>query len=263
MAIPNPNLRPSLLPAWLTLSFRFVPNTEQAARFPHVSWPRGDALIWLPCAGSAAVMVTGVLAVQRTMPDLPSLNTPRLHLAIPAEGDAPALLSYAVRNCQHLAPWSPPAPPGWNTLDNARRRAHLYQEQARTGVCYRFWARSEAAPDSDFVAAVTLSQVVLGPKRSCSLGYHVDAACEGVGYVTEAAKAVIDFAFRRLLLHRIEATYVPNNERSARVLARLGFEREGYAKEYLYVGGRFQDHVLTALTNRGLQNIEALCTPSS
>ncbi len=197
------------------------------------------------------------------MLDLPTLETPRLYLAVPSEADAPALLSYAVRNHEHMRPWSPPAPQDWNTLDNASRRVRLYQEQARSGVCFRFWARLRTAPGADFVGAVTLSQVVFGPRRSCSLGYHVDAASQGLGYITEAARAVIDFAFRRLLLHRIEATYVPNNERSARVLARLGFEREGYAKEYLFVGGRFQDHVLTALTNTRLENLEALCTPSS
>jgi ribosomal-protein-alanine N-acetyltransferase len=195
--------------------------------------------------------------------DLPVLPTRRLLLAIPSESDATALLSYAQRNHEHLKPWSPPAPPGWDTLDNAVRRARLYQDQARAGTCYRFWARLREQPASDFIGAVTLSQIVLGARRACSLGYHVDVSAEGRGYVTEAARAVIDFAFRRLLLHRVEATYVPENERSARVLARLGLEREGYAKEYLFVGGRFRDHVLTALVNTDLQGVEALCTPSS
>jgi ribosomal-protein-alanine N-acetyltransferase len=45
------------------------------------------------------------------------------------------------------------------------------------------------------------------------------------------------------------ANYMPGNERSARLLERLGFEREGYAKAYLNIAGRWQDHVLTALVN--------------
>jgi ribosomal-protein-alanine N-acetyltransferase len=45
------------------------------------------------------------------------------------------------------------------------------------------------------------------------------------------------------------ANYLPQNERSARVLKGLGFVVEGYAKDYLYIDGRWQDHVLTALTN--------------
>jgi ribosomal-protein-alanine N-acetyltransferase len=50
-------------------------------------------------------------------------------------------------------------------------------------------------------------------------------------------------------MHRIMANVRPDNERSLRVLDRLGFEREGYAKKYLRANGVWCDHVLTALTN--------------
>jgi ribosomal-protein-alanine N-acetyltransferase len=45
------------------------------------------------------------------------------------------------------------------------------------------------------------------------------------------------------------ANYIPCNERSARVLKRLGFEVEGYARDYLFLAGNWQDHVLTSLIN--------------
>lgn len=195
--------------------------------------------------------------------DTPVLQTARLRLAIPGPTDSHHLLAYAVRNEAHLAPWSPPPPPDWNTQGNAERRARHYRDQALAGTCFRFWLRLVEEPRGDFVGAVTLSQVILGPRRACSLGYHVDAQHEGRGYVTEAARAVIDFAFDRLLLHRVEASYVPQNERSARVIQRLGFTIEGRATGYLFVGGRFQDHVLTALVNTELKNPDQLCAPSS
>lgn len=195
--------------------------------------------------------------------ETPALETARLRLTIPAPADSRHLLAYALRNQSHMAPWSPPAPPDWNTLENAERRARQYHEQALAGTCYRFWARLLGDPQGEFVAAVTLSQVVLGPRRACALGYHVDADHEGHGYVSEAARSVINFAFGRLLLNRVEATYVPQNERSARVLQRLGFVIEGLAYSYLFVGGRFQDHVLTGLVNADLEQPEALCTPSA
>src|SRR5690606_12276728 len=161
----------------------------------------------------------------------------------------------------HLAPWTPPPPRDWATLANAERRARQYREQALAGTCFRFWARLREDPHGDFVGAVTLNHIFLGPRRACSLGYHVDAHLQGRGYVTEAARRAIDFAFDRLLLHRVEASYVPHNERSAHVLQRLGFTIEGRARGYLFVGGRFQDHVLTGLVNTRLKNHEALCTP--
>jgi ribosomal-protein-alanine N-acetyltransferase len=77
----------------------------------------------------------------------------------------------------------------------------------------------------------------------------------------EALEAAIRYAFDELRLHRIMANYVPTNERSGRVLRRLGFVIEGYARDYLFIGGRFMDHVLTSLTNPKLANAERLCTP--
>jgi ribosomal-protein-alanine N-acetyltransferase len=45
------------------------------------------------------------------------------------------------------------------------------------------------------------------------------------------------------------ATYMTTNQRSAVLLERLGFEKEGYAKSYLNIAGTWEDHVLTALVN--------------
>jgi ribosomal-protein-alanine N-acetyltransferase len=42
------------------------------------------------------------------------------------------------------------------------------------------------------------------------------------------------------------ANYMPRNDRSGRLLGRLGFEKEGYAKRYLKIEGLWEDHVLTA-----------------
>ena len=48
-------------------------------------------------------------------------------------------------------------------------------------------------------------------------------------------------------LHRVMANHMPHNDRSSRVLERCGFVREGFAKAYLKIAGRWEDHVLTAL----------------
>lgn len=86
----------------------------------------------------------------------------------------------------------------------------------------------------------------------------VDRRFEGKGYMSEAIRAVIRYAFEERKLHRIMANYMPGNERSARLLERLNFEREGVAREYLYIRDRWEDHVLTALTNRALSSPEDL-----
>jgi len=53
--------------------------------------------------------------------------------------------------------------------------------------------------------------------------------------------------FASLRLHRLEAACLPHNEASMRLLESVGFEREGYARAYLRIAGRWQDHVLFAL----------------
>jgi ribosomal-protein-alanine N-acetyltransferase len=65
----------------------------------------------------------------------------------------------------------------------------------------------------------------------------------------EAVTAAVRYAFADLGLHRVKAAYLPGNERSGRLLRRLGFAVEGYARDYLLIAGRWQDHVLVGRTN--------------
>jgi len=97
-----------------------------------------------------------------------------------------------------------------------------------------------------------LTQIHRGPSQSCNLGYTLDVDAVGHGFLTEALETVILFAFEKLHLHRIEANYIPTNERSGRVLRRLGFTVEGYARDYLDIAGAWRDHILTARTNSAL-----------
>jgi ribosomal-protein-alanine N-acetyltransferase len=81
------------------------------------------------------------------------------------------------------------------------------------------------------------------------LGYAIDAAHEGRGLMREALQATIEYVFDVLRLHRIQANYVPENRRSGALLERLGFVREGLARDYLFINGAWRDHVLTARLN--------------
>ena len=62
-------------------------------------------------------------------------------------------------------------------------------------------------------------------------------------------EAAIPFVFNKMRIHRINANYLPRNERSGGLLRRLGFTVEGYARDYLYINGRWEDHILTSCTN--------------
>ncbi len=69
----------------------------------------------------------------------------------------------------------------------------------------------------------------------------------GDGYMTEGFALALDFAFRRLALHRVEANVQPANRRSIALVSRLGFEREGYSRRYVKISGRWRDHVRFAM----------------
>ena len=180
---------------------------------------------------------------------LPWLETERLLLTIPSPADAEALLRYAIRNREHLRPWSPPEPPEALTLAGTLQRVATMHRSFEAGTAVRLWLRYRTAPSGEFLGAVSLAGIMLNAFRACLLGYHLDHAATGQGLMTEALQRVIRYAFDELKLHRLMANYVPTNERSAALLRRLGFAVEGYARDYLFIDGKFRDHVLTSLTN--------------
>jgi ribosomal-protein-alanine N-acetyltransferase len=90
---------------------------------------------------------------------------------------------------------------------------------------------------------------VRGAFQAAYLGYNISQDQQGKGLMTEALTAVIDYVFTEINLHRLMANYRPENLASARVLEKLNFTIEGFAKNYLMVDGQWCDHVLTSLTN--------------
>lgn len=176
------------------------------------------------------------------------LETARLRVVPVALEHAAALLAYYQRNQDHLAAWEPTWPSDFLTLEYWRSAARRAGEDARADVAYRFIA--VAHDDSVRVlASVNLNNVVRGVFAAAHLGYSVDAVRQGAGIGTEAVGAVVDHAFATLRLHRVMANYQPTNERSARLLRRLAFAPEGFARDYLYIAGAWRDHILTAKHN--------------
>ena len=179
---------------------------------------------------------------------LPTLRTPRSVLTLLRPDNAAVLSDYRLRNAAHLDPWEPARGPEQGSLDLACRDAAQRAWQAYLdGSGVHFLALD---PDSGrMLAACNFSNIVRGAFQACHLGYSVDAACQGQGLMHEVVQAGIAHMFDQLGLHRIMANHMPLNTRSAALLRRLGFEREGYARAYLLIAGRWQDMVLNSLVN--------------
>jgi [ribosomal protein S5]-alanine N-acetyltransferase len=109
------------------------------------------------------------------------------------------------------------------------------------------------AETDELIRNVTLSEVVRGPLQSCWIGYYLDKNHNGKGYMTEAVRLVVDYAFKELQLHRIEAGVMPHNIASIKVLKKAGFHQEGIAKKSVKINGRWEDHVVLAIVNEELE----------
>jgi ribosomal-protein-alanine N-acetyltransferase len=179
---------------------------------------------------------------------LPMLTTPRLRLDHMAPAHADALADFFRRNDRHLAPWDPPRPAGIMQTAFWRAECERAVDDHADGSVVR-WVLALRDGPPQVIGRINYTQIARGPFQSCMLGYAIDARHEGRGLMREALEATIEYAFTVLRLHRIQANYVPDNTRSAALLARLAFAREGLAHEYLFINGAWRDHVLTARLN--------------
>ncbi|MFN8113996.1 MAG: GNAT family protein [Solirubrobacterales bacterium] len=98
------------------------------------------------------------------------------------------------------------------------------------------------ADDDAIAGAIYISNIFRRNLRSAYVGYAAVTGHERRGLMTEALGLVLDEAFGRLGLHRIEANIQPGNAASIALVRRLGFVREGYSENYLQIDGVWQDH---------------------
>lgn len=96
--------------------------------------------------------------------------------------------------------------------------------------------------DRALVGYFSLSNIIRGALEGAFLGYGAVAAHAGQGYMTEGLMLVLEHAFERLGLHRLEANIQPDNVRSLALVRRCGFQREGYSPRYLRIAGEWRDH---------------------
>lgn len=175
------------------------------------------------------------------------ITTSRTIISSVVPDDALSFRDYYLRNSEHLKPWEPPRPTGFHSEEAWFDRAKQFTSEVQQERAYRYVARIQGK--NDLVAVVNFNNIVRGAFQACHLGYSVDAEQQGNGVMYEILFSLIPHVFEQANLHRIMANYIPENTRSGRLLERLGFEKEGYAKDYLFIGDGWKDHILTALIN--------------
>jgi RimJ/RimL family protein N-acetyltransferase len=171
-----------------------------------------------------------------------SLKTARLVLRPLGDSDVPALFGI------HSDPtamryWSGTA---WKDEQRGREMVARDQDQSlndhlRLGI--------ELAETGRLIGTCTLFQINDQCGRA-ELGYMLGSFAWGKGYMSEALRAFLGHAFNELNLSRIEADTDPRNEASLRLLASLGFVKEGHFRERWVVDGEVSDSAMFGLLRR-------------
>jgi len=182
----------------------------------------------------------------------PILQTDRCILRIPTVEDLPAIVKFHKENKEHLAPWDPIRSDTFFTESYWQKKVEEFINEfneERTVRLHIFLLDS-----NELIGMVNFSRIARGVFHCSGLGYSLGKLYEGKGLMTESLQKAIEYMFNELNFHRIEANYIPTNQKSEKLLNKLGFEKEGYAKSYLKIAGKWQDHVLNSLTNQNWQD---------
>jgi ribosomal-protein-alanine N-acetyltransferase len=162
--------------------------------------------------------------------------------------DFPAWREVRLRCGEWLTRWEPqrivgqPDPSRDRDAFAVRCSARQRERQLGTGYGFGIFV------GGDFCGEINLSAVQRGPFQSSYVGYWMDEARAGQGYVPEALVVLARFAFEDLHLHRVQIAIIPRNKASRRVVEKLAVREEGVALRYLEINGAWEDHVRYAIT---------------
>ncbi|MBU3076193.1 GNAT family N-acetyltransferase [Clostridium estertheticum] len=155
-------------------------------------------------------------------------------------GDAQEVLGFHLRNRKYLSCFEPVRDETFYTLDNQKRTLTEGYKQFLNGSGVNFGIYKA----KKFIGKIRISNIVIGVFKNAFIGYSMDEEEQNKGYMKEAVKLAVTYAFEELELHRVEASTLINNEKSQRVLKNCGFKELGISEKYLYINGEWRDHMV-------------------
>ena len=171
---------------------------------------------------------------------LPTLKAPRVALRHLTPADADDIFAIFC-DAEVMRYWS--SVPMETMAEATAYIDHIHEGLRRRDLFQ--WGISDAA-SGRVIGTCTLLSVSM-PNERGEIGFALARDQWGRGLAREAVTTLITFAFEQLGLHRLEADVDPRNDRSLRVLERLGFRREGRLRDRYFVGGERQDSVVLGL----------------
>jgi ribosomal-protein-alanine N-acetyltransferase len=178
--------------------------------------------------------------------ELLPIETKRLVLRLLSPDEADIMVSYLLENREHLRKWEPTRSEKYFTLNHWKTELQNRENEFYLGGAANLVVFPRGSVKGPVIGVCNFTNFMYGVFRACFLGYSIHKDYEGKGIMFEALTAAMEFVFVTFNMHRIMANYMPRNERSGFLLKRLGFAVEGYARDYLEINGKWEDHILTS-----------------
>lgn len=175
------------------------------------------------------------------------IETERTCIALLGESQSSLIRDYYLNNKTHLSNWEPTRDAAFYDIENWQIWVRESQKLFEAGNAIKLVVLNKSL--TEVIGVCNFTNIIRGVFQACNLGYSIGENHQGHGYMYEVLDAAVKYVFEEVGLHRVMANYVPENDRSAAVLNRLGFTQEGLAKSYLKINGRWRDHVLTSKVN--------------
>ena len=147
--------------------------------------------------------------------ELPSFSTPRLTVRVARAGDLDAIVRYVNENAAFLQPWEPTRSASYYTASYWRTQIARDSDDVFQDRGVRFFLFDREHAEVQVCGVATFGNLVRGAAQYCTLGYAIAESAQGKGFMREALdEAAIPFVFHNMGIHRINANYLPRNERS-------------------------------------------------
>ncbi|MCR5338867.1 MAG: GNAT family N-acetyltransferase [Lachnospiraceae bacterium] len=174
------------------------------------------------------------------------IETDRLIILTAKEEFATQLAQYYDRNREWFDPYEVPKTPDYYTSAYQLSSMRYEIDMMKKGQCMYYYVFLKEKPDT-IIGTISYSRLRPMPYLSTVFGYDFDHAHWGSGYATESCIATDNDIFQDYGMHRIEARVSLDNDRSIRMLERLGFVYEGKEFAGVFIGGQWRDHLRYAL----------------
>ena len=149
------------------------------------------------------------------MSETTCLESSRLWLRHGQLNDVAAILNYYSKNRDYLAPYEPHKEAEFYTHQYWKQQLRLRILEAQEDRSLKLFLFLKQDPQI-LIGSVNFSNFTRGVFQNCTVGYSLGEGYQGQGYMFEALSTGIEHIFSTLQLHRIEANYLPHNQRSGK-----------------------------------------------